>query len=115
MRQRWNWLSAGHRLVSDDVVEIKKTNNDELIGTAPDITRYFIELRGIGIIDVKTPYGVQSVEESQSISLIIKLESGIVSVNMTDWVWKNSMKKSLAIKLSAIRFQSVRGVIWLSS
>ena len=67
-------IKRGHRLVSDDVVEIKKTNNDELIGTAPDITRYFIELRGIGIIDVKTLYGVQSVEESQSISLIIKLE-----------------------------------------
>ena len=67
-------VKRGHRLVSDDVVEIKKTNNDELIGTAPDITRYFIELRGIGIIDVKTLYGVQSVEESQSISLIIKLE-----------------------------------------
>ena len=67
-------VKRGHRLVSDDVVEIKKTNNDELIGTAPDITRYFIELRGISIIDVKTLYGVQSVEESQSISLIIKLE-----------------------------------------
>jgi HPr kinase/phosphorylase len=67
-------VKRGHRLVSDDVVEIKKTNDDELIGTAPDITRYFIELRGIGIIDVKTLYGVQSVEESQKISLVIKLE-----------------------------------------
>ncbi len=67
-------VKRGHRLVSDDVVEIRKTNDDELIGTAPDITRYFIELRGIGIIDVKTLYGVQSVRESQVISLVIKLE-----------------------------------------
>lgn len=67
-------VKRGHRLVSDDVVEIKKTNEDELVGTAPDITRYFIELRGIGIIDVKTLYGVQSVKETQTIDLVIKLE-----------------------------------------
>ena len=67
-------VKRGHRLVSDDVVEIKKVNDEELIGTAPDITRYFIELRGIGIINVKTLYGVQSVRETQTIDLVIKLE-----------------------------------------
>ncbi len=67
-------VKRGHRLVSDDVVEIKKTNEDELVGSAPELTRYFIELRGIGIVDVKTLYGVQSVCETQTIDLIIKLE-----------------------------------------
>ncbi len=67
-------VKRGHRLVSDDVVEIKKTNEDELIGSAPELTRYFIELRGIGIVDVKTLYGVQSVCETRPINLIIKLE-----------------------------------------
>ena len=67
-------IKRGHRLVSDDVVEIKKVSDDTLIGTAPDITRHFIELRGIGIIDVKTLYGVQSVKNTQSIDLVIKLE-----------------------------------------
>ncbi len=67
-------VKRGHRLVSDDVVEIKKTNEDELVGTAPELTRYFIELRGIGIVDVKTLYGVQSVCETRTIDLIIKLE-----------------------------------------
>ena len=67
-------VKRGHRLVSDDVVEIKKTNEDELIGSAPELTRYFIELRGIGIVDVKTLYGVQSVCENRRINLIIKLE-----------------------------------------
>ena len=67
-------VKRGHRLVSDDVVEIKKINEDELIGSAPDITRHFIELRGIGIIDVMNLYGVQSVKDVQSISLVIKLE-----------------------------------------
>lgn len=67
-------IKRGHRLVSDDVVEIRKVSEETLIGTAPDITRHFIELRGIGIIDVKTLYGVGSVKETQGIDLVIKLE-----------------------------------------
>ena len=68
-------IKRGHRLVSDDVVEIKKISDTELVGTAPDITRYFIELRGIGIVNVKSMFGIQSVRETQKISLVIKLES----------------------------------------
>ena len=67
-------LRRGHRLVTDDVVEIRKINEHKLIGTSPDITRYFIELRGIGIVDVKNLYGVESVKEKQEIDLVIKLE-----------------------------------------
>ena len=67
-------IKRGHRLVADDAVEIKKVSDDTLIGTAPDITRHFIELRGIGIIDVKTLFGVESVKNTQSIDLVIKLE-----------------------------------------
>ena len=54
-------IHRGHRLVSDDVVEIRKISDDTLLGTSPDITRHFIELRGIGIVDVKTLFGVESV------------------------------------------------------
>lgn len=67
-------IKRGHRLVTDDVVEIRKVSDDTLVGTAPDITRHFIELRGIGIIDVKTLFGVQSVRETQNIDLVITLE-----------------------------------------
>lgn len=67
-------IKRGHRLVSDDVVEIRKVSEVTLIGTAPEITKHFIELRGIGIIDVKTLFGVSSVRESQSIDLEIHLE-----------------------------------------
>ena len=67
-------IKRGHRLVTDDVVEIRRINETELIGTSPEITRHFIELRGIGIIDVKALFGVESVKESQSIDLVIKLE-----------------------------------------
>ena len=67
-------IRRGHRLVTDDVVEIRKINEHTLVGTSPDITRHFIELRGIGIIDVKTLYGVECVKEKQQIDLVIMLE-----------------------------------------
>jgi len=67
-------IKRGHRLVTDDVVEIRKVSDDTLIGTAPDITKHFIELRGIGIVDVKALYGVSSVKDTQSIDMVIKLE-----------------------------------------
>lgn len=67
-------IKRGHRLVSDDVVEIRKVSDETLVGSAPDITRHFIELRGIGIVDVKTLFGVQSVRETQNIDLVITLE-----------------------------------------
>lgn len=67
-------IKRGHRLVSDDVVEIHKVSGETLVGTAPGITRNFIELRGIGIVDVKTLYGVQSVRDTQNIDMVITLE-----------------------------------------
>ena len=67
-------IKRGHRLVTDDVVEIRKVSEETLIGSAPDITKHFIELRGIGIIDVKMLFGVSSVKETQSIDLVIHLE-----------------------------------------
>ena len=67
-------IKRGHRLVSDDVVELRKVSDVTLVGSAPDITRHFIELRGIGIVDVKTFFGVQSVRETKNIDLVITLE-----------------------------------------
>lgn len=67
-------IKRGHRLVSDDVVEIRKVSDETLVGSAPDITRHFIELRGIGIVDVKNLFGVLSVKQTQNIDLVITLE-----------------------------------------
>ena len=67
-------IKRGHRLVTDDVVEIRKVSDETLVGSAPDITKHFIELRGIGIGDVKSMFGVQSVRETQNIDLVITLE-----------------------------------------
>lgn len=66
-------IKRGHRLVTDDVVEIRKVSEDTLIGKAPEITKHFIEIRGIGIVDVKTLFGVSSVKEDQEIDLVIHL------------------------------------------
>ena len=67
-------IKRGHRLVADDVVELRRVSDVTLVGSAPDTLEYFIELRGIGVIDVKTLFGVESVENTKSISMAIKLE-----------------------------------------
>ena len=67
-------IKRGHRLVTDDVVELRKVSDDTLIGSAPDITKHFIELRGIGIVDVKALFGASSVKDTQNIDLVIRLE-----------------------------------------
>ena len=67
-------IKRGHRLIADDAVEIRKVSAKTLVGSAPDNIRHFIELRGIGIIDVKTLFGVESVKDTQSVDLVIKLE-----------------------------------------
>ena len=67
-------VKRGHRLVTDDVVELRKVSDDTLIGSAPDITKHFIELRGIGIVDIKALFGASSVKDTQSIDLVIRLE-----------------------------------------
>ena len=66
-------VKRGHRLVTDDVVEIRKVDEETLIGRSPAITRHFIELRGIGIVDVKSLYGVECIREKQEIDLVIHL------------------------------------------
>lgn len=67
-------VKRGHRLVADDVVEVRKVSDKTLVGTAPDIIRHFIEIRGIGILDVKNLYGVGSVKVTENINLVIHLE-----------------------------------------
>ncbi len=67
-------LKRGHRLVADDAVEIKRVSDKTLVGASPAIIRHFVELRGIGIIDVKEIFGIGAVKDTESIDLIIHLE-----------------------------------------
>ena len=68
-------VKRGHRLIADDAVEIKRVSNQTLVGTAPDLIRYYIELRGIGIVDVRRLFGMGAVKATERIDLVIKLES----------------------------------------
>ena len=68
-------IKRGHRLVADDAVEIRKVSSQTLVGSCPETIKYFIELRGVGIIDVRQMFGVQSIKVTQSVDLVIKLES----------------------------------------
>ncbi|MCL2016427.1 MAG: HPr(Ser) kinase/phosphatase [Defluviitaleaceae bacterium] len=67
-------IKRGHRFVADDAVVIKRVSQETLVGSCPPNIQYFLELRGIGIIDVQRMYGVESVRATQSVDLVIKLE-----------------------------------------
>lgn len=68
-------IQRGHRLVADDAVEIIKLDDDRLVGQAPELLRHYMEIRGIGIIDVRSLYGVGAVKNMKEISLILQLEN----------------------------------------
>ena len=67
-------VKRGHRLVADDAVEIRRVSAKTLVGTAPELIRYYIELRGIGIVDVRRLFGMGSVKATERIDLVINLE-----------------------------------------
>ena len=70
-------VKRGHRLIADDAVEIKRVSAKTLVGSAPDIIRHYVELRGIGIIDVRRIFGMGAVKETEKIDLVINLENWI--------------------------------------
>ena len=67
-------IKRGHRLVADDAVEIRRTDRTTLIGTAPEMIRYYMELRGIGVINAKQIYGVGAVKPDSRIDLVVSME-----------------------------------------
>ncbi len=67
-------VKRGHRLIADDAVELRKVSNRSIVGTAPENIRHFIELRGIGIVNVARVYGVGAVKVSEKVDLVVELE-----------------------------------------
>ena len=67
-------IKRGHRLIADDAVEIKKVSASTLVGRAPDLIRHYVELRGVGIVDVRRLFGMGAVKETEKIDLVINLE-----------------------------------------
>ncbi len=68
-------VKRGHRLIADDAVEIKRVSATTLVGTAPEIIRHYVELRGIGIVDVRRLFGMGAVKQTEKIDLVINLEN----------------------------------------
>lgn len=67
-------VKRGHRLIADDAVEIKKVSAKSLVGSAPELIRHYVELRGIGIVDVKRIFGMGAVKDTEKIDLVVTLE-----------------------------------------
>ena len=68
-------VERGHRLIADDAVEIKRVSAKTLVGSAPSLIKHYVELRGIGIIDVRRLYGMGAVKDTEKIDLVIHLET----------------------------------------
>ena len=68
-------IKRGHRLIADDAVEIARVSSKTLVGKAPDLIKYYAELRGIGVVDVKRTFGIGAVKETQKIDMVIYLEN----------------------------------------
>lgn len=68
-------VKRGHRLIADDAVEIKRVSATTLVGKAPEIIRYYVELRGVGIVDVRRLFGMGAVKETEKIDMVINLEN----------------------------------------
>lgn len=67
-------VKRGHRLIADDAVEIKRVSDKTLVGSAPEMIRHYVELRGIGVVDIRRLFGMGAVKDTEKIDLIINLE-----------------------------------------
>ena len=70
-------VKRGHRLIADDAVEIKRVSDITLVGSAPEIIRHYVELRGIGIVDVRRLFGIGSVKTTERIDIVIHMENWV--------------------------------------
>ena len=95
-------IKRGHRLVADDAVEIKKIARDHLVGTAPEIIRYYMELRGIGVINVRHIYGVGAVKPSTGIDLVVKMENWVAGKAYDRLGLSNETETILGVELPCV-------------
>ena len=95
-------IKRGHRLVADDAVEIKLIGENILIGSAPEIIRYYMELRGIGVINVRHIYGVGAVKPSTGIDLVVKMENWINGKAYDRLGLESETEEILGVRLPAV-------------
>lgn len=95
-------IKRGHRLIADDAVEISRVSEKTLVGRAPSIIRHYMELRGIGIIDVRRIFGVGAVKETEKIQLVIKFEPWVEGKLYDRMGLDTEMVEILGINIPAI-------------
>ena len=95
-------IKRGHRLVADDAVEISRVSDKTLVGRAPKIIRYYMELRGIGLIDVRRIFGMGAVKETEKIELVINLEHWVEGKNYDRMGLDTEIHEILGIQIPAI-------------
>ncbi len=95
-------IKRGHRLIADDAVEISKVSEKTLVGRAPSIIRHYMELRGIGIIDVRRIFGTGAVKETEKIELVIKFEPWVEGKLYDRMGLENEYVEILGINIPAI-------------
>ncbi|MBO5869939.1 MAG: HPr(Ser) kinase/phosphatase [Clostridia bacterium] len=95
-------VKRGHRLIADDAVEIKKVSAISLVGSAPELIRHYIELRGIGIVDVRRIFGMGSVKDSEKIDLIINFENWVQGKLYDRFGLDSEFTEILGIKIPSI-------------
>lgn len=95
-------IKRGHRLVSDDAVTIKKIDEYTLVGTAPDLIKHFLEIRGIGILDIAKLYGMGSVRDKKIIDMIVQLDTGDSMKNYDRLGIEEKFTKILGVNVSKL-------------
>jgi len=95
-------VKRGHRLIADDAVEIRRVSSKTLVACAPELIRHYIELRGIGIVDVRRIFGIGSVKETEKIELVIKLEPWVEGKMYDRMGLQNEMMDIMGIEVPAL-------------
>lgn len=102
-------IVRGHRLISDDIVIIKKTTDTVLIGRAPDLIRYHMELRGLGVINIKDLFGISAISMTQKIQLVISLERWKPDIEYDRLGLEEYKYEILAVEIPLIRMPVAPG------
>jgi HPr kinase/phosphorylase len=102
-------IVRGHRLISDDIVIVKKTTDTILIGTAPDLIRYHMELRGLGVINIRDLFGISAISLNKKIELVVSLERWKPDVEYDRLGLEESRYEILGIDLALIRMPVAPG------
>lgn len=95
-------IKRGHRLIADDIVDIKKVSAITLFGTAPEITRHYIILRGIGVVDVRRIFGMGAVKMTEKVDLVIKLEGWVEGMSYEQFGLENDYMEIMGIKVPSL-------------